>query len=555
MTTATPTEQVPVAPAGWTVRRALALVAACVGASFVVWLPSLFAGFTGDDLEGILRASSRGRRFAGLDYSAVQWRPLSNLSLWLDRTVWGLDASGFHLTNVVLNGLVAALVAVLADRLWDAAVRSRAADPLPRWVPGGLAAAVFLVLPSHSEAVAWVGGRGDLLVAVGALASLLCWWTATRQGRTDLRWVLAALVALAGALLAKETATTWPLVLSALEVARTWSGDGDRGRRAVRAAARPWPAYVLVAAWFGVRWAVIGRPFGSYGSDSLLAGGPLGVARHGASVLVRSLVPGLPVWGWAVAGVVGLAALGAVIVAARQPGARQLLAVWPLAFLPAAMVLCSLPVLGLGTSATGPLGERLGYLASTFGCVLVAWLLGVLVVHRAAVGWTVAGLLLAVALVLSVAAQARWVAAGNLADRLFESAKELPVDRPALVLNQPDELNGTYVALNALPAALALRHGWNDLTAVWTATTYSQGSDGRVTVTDGPGPRTWTVRLDGAGAQFLQTYDRPANERQAQVDVELLDPRTARVSLGPTPPGAPPESVWAVADGRLSRQK
>ena len=555
MTTATLPDTGPDTPAGWTVRRALALVGACVGASFIVWLPSLFAGFTGDDLEGILRASSGSRRFTGLDYSAVQWRPLSNLSLWLDRSIWGLDASGFHLTNVVLNGMVAALVVGLADRLWDAAVRSRADDPLPRWVPGGLAAAVFVVLPSHSEAVAWVGGRGDLLVAVGALGSLLCWWSATRADRTDLRWTVAALAALAAALLAKETAATWPLVLSALEVARTWSGEGARSRRTFRAAARPWPAYLLVAVWFGVRWTVIGRPFGSYGSGSLLAGGPVGVARHGASLLVRSMLPGLPVWGWAVAGVLMLAGLVAVAVAARQPAVRQVLAVWPLAFLPAAMVLCSLPVLGLGTSATGALGERLGYLASTFGCVLVAWLLCALVLNRAAVGWTAAGLLLAAALVGSVVMQARWVAAGNLADRLFESAGELPKDRPALVLNEPDELNGAYVALNALPAALALRHGWTDLTAVWTATTYSQGTDGRVTVTDGPGQRTWTVRLEGTDARFLETYDRPASDRQARVDVELLDPRTARITLGPTPPGAPPESVWAVTDGRLSRQK
>jgi hypothetical protein len=123
------------------------------------------------------------------------------------------------------------------------------------------------------------------------------------------------------------------------------------------------------------------------------------------------------------------------------------------------------------------------------------------------------------------------------------------------VLNEPDELNGAYVALNALPAALALRHGWTDLTAVWTATTYSQGTDGRVTVTDGPGPRTWTVHLEGTDARFLATYDRPASDRQARVDVTLLDPRTARITLGPPPPGAPPESVWAVTDGRLSRQK
>ncbi|MFM7063118.1 MAG: hypothetical protein ACKO04_06465, partial [Actinomycetes bacterium] len=518
--------------------------------------------FTGDDLEGILRASAGRRRFPGLDYSAVQWRPLSNLSLRADRTVWGLDASGFHLTNVVLHGLVAALVAVRADRLWRAGVGDRAAERLPRWAPGGLAAAVFLVLPSHSEAVAWVGGRGDLLVALGALGSLLCWWTASaRTGRPDVRWTVAALAALGAALAAKETAATWPLVLSALEVARSWASHrsdphrSNQWRGAVRAAVRPWPAYLLVVVWFGVRWAVIGRPLGSYGSDSLLDGGPAAVAGRSASVLVRSLLPGLPAWGWVVAGLGVLALVGTLAAAARTATVRAVLAVWPVAFLPAAMFLCSLPVLGLGTSATGALGERLGYLASTFGCVLVAWLLCALVVHRAAVGWTAAGLVLAVALVLCVTAQARWVAAGNLADRLFESAGQLPPDRPALVLNLPDERDGAYVALNALPAALALRHGWTDLTAVWAATTYTQGADGRATVVDGPGPRTWTVRLEGDGARFLQAFDRPAGEQVARVRVTLVDPRTARITAGPTPPGAPPESVWAVTDGRLVRRK
>ncbi|MFM7063749.1 MAG: hypothetical protein ACKO04_09715 [Actinomycetes bacterium] len=549
---------------GRAVRRAAVLVASCVGASFVVWLPSLFAGFTGDDLEGILRASADGRRFPGLDYAAVQWRPLSNLSLRFDRTVWGLDASGFHLTNVVLHGVAAALVAVLAGRLWRTAVKAGGAGTeaeldgrVPPWAPGGLAAALFLVLPSPSEAVAWVGGRGDLLVAVAALVSLLAWWTASEGGdRPDLRWGAVSVGALAVALLAKETAATWPLVLSALEVARSWSASGDgRWRRAAGAAARPWPAYVLVAVWFGTRWAVIGRPLGSYGSDSLLAGGPVGVARRGASVLVRSLLPGLPAQGWLVAALLVAGLLGTLAVAARRPAVRSVLATWPVAFLPAAMVLCSLPVLGLGTSASGALGERLGYLASTFGCVLVAWLLCALVVHRAAVGWTAVGLVLAAALVLCVVAQARWVAAGSLADRLFESAGQLPRDRPALVLNVPDERDGTYVALNALPAALALRHGWTDLTAVWTASTYTQGADGRTSVVDGPGPRTWTVRLRGPGARFLQTYDRPAGAQRAAVRVTLRTPRTARVERGPAPPGAPPESVWAVADGRLVRRK
>ncbi|MFM7068215.1 MAG: hypothetical protein ACKOYM_02030 [Actinomycetes bacterium] len=544
-------------PSGWrgsARTRAVCTVVACVGASFLVWLPSLFAGFTGDDLEGILRATAGQRRFAGLDYAAVQWRPLSNASLQLDHAIWGLDASGYHLTNGVLNGLAAALVVALTVRLWKVAVVDRGrGSTVPPWAPGAIAGSLFLLLPSHSEAVAWIGGRGDLLVAVTALSSLLAWWAASDAASRSHRvqWTALAAATLTLALLAKETAATWPLVVSAFEVTRRWSSrNGRRIGDVIGDAARPWPLYVVAAGWFGVRWITIGQPFGSYGTDALLSGGVVGVLRHAVSVLVRSTLPAASTRGWIVVAAVVALLLFAAGSAARRPSGSSLLRAWPVAFLPSAMVVCSVPVLGLGTSLTEPIGERLGYLPSTFACVLVAWGLCAVLAARPAVGWAMSAGLAATLLVACVTAQGRWVAAGNLADRLFDSAAQLPRDQPVVVLNAPDYRDGTYVALNALPAALALQHGWTDLTAVWAASTYTQGANGSVSVVPDAGQRTWTVRLRGRDARFVAWFPRERSANRSSIEVRQQNARQVRVTVGPPPNGAV-EQVWMVDDGRL----
>src|ERR1700728_724220 len=89
------------------------------------------------------------------------YRPLFWFSLALDRFLWGLTATGFHLTNLALhwgNGLFAFL---LLKRLY---------------VSGLLSASVcitWLSLPINCEVVAWISGRSIGLAVLFLLTALL----------------------------------------------------------------------------------------------------------------------------------------------------------------------------------------------------------------------------------------------------------------------------------------------------------------------------------------------------------------------------------------------
>jgi hypothetical protein len=94
---------------------------------------------------------------------------------------WAIDArlfgfrnpAGYHLGNVLLNGLAVGLFFVFLRQM-----------RLERWMAAGVALA-FALLPVHVEPVSWVMGRKDLLAAVFMLAALIA------QGiefESNIRW-------------------------------------------------------------------------------------------------------------------------------------------------------------------------------------------------------------------------------------------------------------------------------------------------------------------------------------------------------------------------------
>lgn len=85
-------------------------------------------------------------------------RPLTVMTLWIDRQVFGLNPAGWHLTNVGLHLINGALVYALASALG---------------VSGVLASGVFLLHPIQSAGVAYLNGRSELLVAMGLLLTIL----------------------------------------------------------------------------------------------------------------------------------------------------------------------------------------------------------------------------------------------------------------------------------------------------------------------------------------------------------------------------------------------
>ena len=79
------------------------------------------------------------------------WHPLTWLSLMIDADLYGRNAGGYHLTNLILHVLAALLLFSLFHRMTDALWRS------------ALVAALFAVHPLHVESVAWIAERKDVL--------------------------------------------------------------------------------------------------------------------------------------------------------------------------------------------------------------------------------------------------------------------------------------------------------------------------------------------------------------------------------------------------------
>ena len=113
----------------------------------------------------------------------------------------------FHLTNIGWHVAAAVLLFFFLGRL-DAPRLVRAAVPL-----------LFVLHPMHTEAVAYISGRADMMSATFILAALLC-ATATREGRW--KWILLALsgVFFALGLCSKESTMIYPVLLAVVIAVR-----------------------------------------------------------------------------------------------------------------------------------------------------------------------------------------------------------------------------------------------------------------------------------------------------------------------------------------------
>jgi len=183
-----------------------AVIAAAVLAAYA---NALGACFQFDDWNVIVDQPRVGG-FAAWWASMPGIRPLLKLSYALNNAAgWG--AAGFHAVNVAIHLANSWLLFVLFARAGRAA-KGAAPQATNGGVPrvAALAGALLFALhPVQTEAVTYVSGRSNVLMALLALASILAWSGGRR---------FAAPALLAAALLVKETAAVLPLALLLLAV-------------------------------------------------------------------------------------------------------------------------------------------------------------------------------------------------------------------------------------------------------------------------------------------------------------------------------------------------
>ncbi len=156
----------------------------------------------------------------------TSYYPIRSLSFALDYQFWGLNPTGFKLTNILIHLANAVLLFWLVLRLFS---QPQCAITLPcpvQWeVPlAAFAAAIFAIHPLVVEPVAWVSGREELLMTCGALACIHFHLSACRLAESGRRCGLAffchflAAISCAAACMSNAVAAVIPILVVAWDV-------------------------------------------------------------------------------------------------------------------------------------------------------------------------------------------------------------------------------------------------------------------------------------------------------------------------------------------------
>lgn len=387
------------------------------------------------------------------------FRPLFILSYLIDTRIWGARPFGFHLTNIVFHSLNAFLTFLLSGQLIDhlkLTARTKQTIALS-------AGALFLLHPSHTEAVSWISGRADIFATFFCLASVW-FFLAYQRSRRGLHLGMS-LVCFAPALLAKESAVCLPLLIVVLGL---FIRPGRLDRGTVRRLVPVFTIYFSILLVFVlVRYAFLGSLVGGYGAGQHLNFAPGWLRDRLLEAVVRSVMPTLPnklslflfkplqSRVFVLFSLICVALIAAAIVFRRKcygPADRRQQNMFVSAL--AGLFLCSLlPVINLRLTLYETLGERFLYLPTVFSCLLVAYLAAILLRRQMLlISLMICGL--GFYSVRLVQTNRIWAAAASLSRSVTSELVDTSRSDHLIILNAPDSLQGVPVFHNGLPEAL-----------------------------------------------------------------------------------------------------
>ena len=409
------------------------------------------SGFVSDDFVLVHRAATDGyfTSWGGEDGSTF-FRPVTTLSYLSDFRIWGSNPAGFHLTNVLWHFFTGTAVFLLLLSLLK---QSRIQQPC---LFALLSSVLFLSLASHSESVAWVSGRTDVLATAFALFSIFFFYRYMSKPSTP-EAVFAVVFFFLG-LLAKESVIVTPLLWGALFVYSSSAGDKKHSRSKWLLAV----SLLLTGVYLAFRIFPDGNFFSNMKSGGFLNISATGMAENLVRYSFRVFIPPLPVsfrhlvlsHPALVPATLFLLVVPLGIAVHRKANRNQKRL---LVLLAGCFVISLLPVLSMKVSLFDTRSERFLYLPSVFAS-------GFLTVAVASV-FRKTGTAVVIFVVLTIIqgiflhrSNENWRQAGVLCSRISESVSEYHPDS-VFILAVPDSFHGAYVFRNGLNEAVAMFTG------------------------------------------------------------------------------------------------
>ena len=233
-----------------------------------------------DDIHIIKAYAESGQRTLQkilLPGDQFYFRPLIELTYYLDNFFWGLDPGIMHLENIFLHILNVVMVYLVAVQV-SVHVGKLAYLPLT-------SALLFAVHPVNTEAVSWIAGRTDPIAAFFVLVSILYLLKFIQLGLT--RYFAVSFATMLFACLAKETSTMLlPVSAGFIYLMRPLNPYGSASFRTRQPAVMYLLLCVVLAGYIVVRLYL--KPGGSENAFTILQQGSFDCALMLKNMLVTA---------------------------------------------------------------------------------------------------------------------------------------------------------------------------------------------------------------------------------------------------------------------------
>ncbi|KPJ98469.1 MAG: hypothetical protein AMK71_11345 [Nitrospira bacterium SG8_35_4] len=171
-------------------KTALFLVLVISIAAFLAYSPTFTSDFVWDDFYFIQHPAKIGSNaYSFLSRGDIYYRPLLYLSIIFDYSVWNNNPFGFHLTNTLLHTACSLLVFLTALYLLNGLpVPAHTTNTRPPFIQNPvilsfIASLLFAFHPIHTESVAWISGRTDILATLFFMLAFLSYMIYAKEKR------------------------------------------------------------------------------------------------------------------------------------------------------------------------------------------------------------------------------------------------------------------------------------------------------------------------------------------------------------------------------------